>query len=81
MTRRQFAARYRIGPDRVRAMILRGELKALNVAPTRSRRPRWVILPEHATEWERSRQVAAPTPKPKRSRKRRPPGWVDYFPE
>jgi hypothetical protein len=67
-----------MSPDRVRAMIVRGELRALNLATAKCRKPRYVILPEHLTEFERGRQAAEP-PKPARRRKRTE--MVDYYPD
>jgi hypothetical protein len=72
----EFARRYRIGQDRVRAMIARGELPALNTADVLcSNRPRWVITPEAAAAWERRR---AGGPPPKTPRRRRPPIVKDF---
>jgi excisionase family DNA binding protein len=73
------AARYlRIGPDRLRAMILAGELGAINVARHRCGKPRYVILPEHIREFVQRRSAVPikPTPKPKRR-----PEIIDYYPD
>ena len=51
------AARYRVGLHKVLAWIARGELLAVNVASTASRRPRWLILPEHLQDFERRRSA------------------------
>jgi hypothetical protein len=79
MTPREFGRLYRLSPDRVRAMILRGELQALNTAPSRCGRPRFIIMPAHALAWEQSRAAAVP-PKPQRLRRKDPEGWIDFFP-
>jgi hypothetical protein len=72
-------ARYlRVRPDRVRAWIASGELHAVNTAPHRCGRPRYVVLPHHLVEWERRRAAALP-PRPPRRRKRS--CVVDYFPD
>jgi excisionase family DNA binding protein len=72
-------ARYlRMSRDRVRDLIRRGELRAIDTAPTRCGRPRWIITPEALAEWER-RRTAGPQPKPVRRRKRTPD--VDYYPD
>jgi hypothetical protein len=71
------AIRERVGADKVRGWIARGELLAINVAATLCGKPRWVISPEALTEFE-NRRSSAPVPKPKR--KQRPHGGVDYFP-
>jgi transposase len=72
------AARYRVGEDRVRGWIARGELRAINRRDTRSGRPSWVIPLEALAEFEQSRTVAPP-PKPPRRRKQT--ALVDYFPD
>jgi excisionase family DNA binding protein len=78
LTPREVAAYLRIGPDRVRAMIARGELGAVDVTPRRRGRPRYIVLPHHLAEWERARQVAPP---PKTPPRRRGSGRIDYFPD
>jgi excisionase family DNA binding protein len=70
------AARYlRVGPDRLRAMVRRGELKAVNVGTVR--RPRLVVLLHHLAEFEQRHSAAEP---PKPPRRRRRPATVDYYP-
>jgi hypothetical protein len=59
-------------------MIERGELGALNTAPRRCGKPRYVILPEHIAAYVRSREVGPP-PKPA-PRRKKPSGFVDYYP-
>jgi excisionase family DNA binding protein len=76
MTVRETARLLRVGPDRIRGLIRRGELGALNLGD--GRRPRFVILPSHLQAFEQARRVTPP-PKPVARRKRRPPGWIDYF--
>jgi hypothetical protein len=79
LTPREFARLYRLGVERVRAMIVRGELQALNLSPTRRGKPRYVVMPHHVEAWERSRRVNPP-PRPA-PRRRRPVGETDYFPD
>ena len=76
----EFAERYRIGEDRVRAMIGRGEIApGINTAVARCGRARYVILPEALERFEQGRRAAAPTsPTPRRTRRRCP---VDYYPD
>jgi hypothetical protein len=62
------ARRWRMGPDRIRGLIRRGELRAISTARTKSGRPRYVVLPEHLAEYERRLEVGAP-PKPAPRRK------------
>jgi excisionase family DNA binding protein len=45
MTVREVARRYRVGEDKVRGWIQRGEMRAVNTAATLCGRPRWVVLP------------------------------------
>jgi excisionase family DNA binding protein len=78
MTPREVAQLLRISPDRVRAMIVRGELGAINTATVRCGKPRFVILPHHLAEFERSRQVGPP---PKPTRRRKKTNMVDYYPD
>ena len=76
----EFAKRYRMGEDRVRAMIRRGELGALNLAPSRLGKPRFIITPAHVEAFERRHAAATPDVQPPPRRKRRTP-MVDYFPD
>jgi hypothetical protein len=78
LTPREVARLYRVSPDRVRAWIQTGELKAINTARARCTRPRFIVLPRHLQEFERSRQVSLPT-KPPRRRSR--PCQVDFYPD
>jgi hypothetical protein len=78
MTPREVGRLLRVGPDRVRSMIQRGELGAVNVAPVGSGKPRYVVLPSHLAAFEKQ-HAAAPVPTPARRRKRSQA--VDYFPD
>jgi excisionase family DNA binding protein len=78
-TPREIARILRISKDRVRSMIEAGELGAVNTAPDRGGRPRYVIMPEHLTDFVRQRLVSPP-PKPA-PRRRRQPEMVDFFPD
>jgi transposase len=77
-TVREIARLCRVSPDKVRAWISRGELRAINTADTLCGKPRWVVLPEALAEWERSRQ--AQTPAKLAPRRKRQAGAVDYYP-
>jgi hypothetical protein len=78
-TPRELARLLRMSADRIRSMILRGELSAINTSPRRCGKPRYVVLPHHLAEWERTRQVA---PEPKaQPRRRRRGGPVDHLPD
>jgi hypothetical protein len=71
------ARRHRVGEDKVRFWIARGELHAINTAAVLCGRPRWVILPEALAEFE-ERRAGGPAPKPPRRRRRPEPH--DYYP-
>jgi len=78
LTVREVARRYRVGEDKVRGWIHRGELPAINTADHRCGKPRYVITPEALERFERSRTVTTP---PKVARHRKQTGLVDYFPD
>jgi hypothetical protein len=79
-TVREFSRLVRMSKDRVRAMIRAGQLGAINTAPTRCGRPRFIILPGHLAEFERARRVSPP-PKAARRRQQRRPGFIDFYPD
>jgi len=76
-TTAEVARRYRVGEDRVRRWIRRGELEAINTADAGACKPRFIITVESLERFERGRSVAQPKPAPRRRRK---PPMVDYFP-
>lgn len=79
LTVRDVARRFRVGEDKVRSWIRRGELSAINTAERRCARPRFVVTAEALAAFERGRQAATPNaPKPKR-RKRTPE--IDFYPD
>jgi hypothetical protein len=71
------ARRYRVGEDKVRAWIRRGELVGVNVAANLSGKPQWRITPESVERFER-RRSSEPPPKP--PRRRRQTNVIDYYP-
>ncbi len=77
LTVRDVARRYRVSPDKVRAWIARGELRAVNTATALCGRPRWVVSPDALAEFER-RRAGGPPPKP--ARRPRRPVQIDYYP-
>ena len=79
LTVRDIALRYRVGPDKVRTWIKRGELPAINTAMAVCGKPRWVITPEDLATFENGRR-ATPSPKSPLRRKRRSE-IVDYYPD
>jgi hypothetical protein len=78
LTVRDVARRYRVSPDKVRAWITRGELKAVNTANALCAKPRYVILPDHLEDFE-AKRVAGPPPKTPRRRRRL--AQIDYYPD
>jgi hypothetical protein len=70
--------RWKVGPDKVRAFLGRGELIGVNVASNLSARPQWRITLESVELFER-RRSSTPPPKPLR-RRRRNGAMVDYYP-
>jgi hypothetical protein len=77
LTVRDVARRYRVGEDKVRGWIARGDLRGVNTAAVLAGKPRWVVTPEALAEFERRRAVSSP-PKPQRRRRRQ--ALVDYYP-
>jgi hypothetical protein len=71
------ARRWRVSPDKVRAWIQAGELRAINTAGVLCGRPRWVISADSLAAFEH-RRAGGPPPKPARRRKRTV--LVDYYP-
>jgi hypothetical protein len=78
LTVAEFARRYRIGRDKARAMIARGEVVAVNTASTVCGKPRWIILPEALAAFEKRRRSAGEAPKPLRIKKS---DVVDLYPD
>ena len=72
------ARRYRVGEDKVRTWIGRGELRAINTAAVACGRPRWVIPADALAEFEK-RRVGGPAPKT--PRRRRPAHQIDFYPD
>ncbi len=70
------ARKYRVGEDKVRAWIARGELRAINTATVLCGKPRWVIQAADLESFERAR-LGGPPPKP--PRRRRQPPEKDYL--
>jgi excisionase family DNA binding protein len=62
------ARRLRVGQDKVRGWIRRGELRAINTAAALCGRPRWVVQPDALAEFEARRTASVP-PKPARRRR------------
>jgi excisionase family DNA binding protein len=77
LTVAEVAARLRVGEDKVRAWIRKGEMAAVNVAAALCGRPQLRITPEALGAFEQQRS-AAPQPRPPQRRRRT--AQVDYYP-
>jgi hypothetical protein len=77
-TPRELARMLRVSPDKIRAWIQAGTLSAINTAPVKCGRPRFVILPHHLAAFENRRQVTPPSKPPPRRRRRQ--DVTDYYP-
>ena len=77
-TVRDLAKRWRIGVDKVRKFLDRGELVAVNVADSHAAKPQWRIMHESVERFERRRSSQSTTaPQPRR---RRTKALVDFYP-
>ena len=68
LTPPQVAALWGISPDKVVYWIQSGELRAIDASTNRGARPRYLIDRDDLADFEQSRLVASPTPKPMRQR-------------
>jgi excisionase family DNA binding protein len=74
------ARRLGVSRDTVLGWIASGELRALNVAPRSSRRPRWRIAPEDLAAFELARAANAPPPAtPRRRRAKTEAGVIPFY--
>jgi hypothetical protein len=71
--------RWRIGGEKIRSFLRKGELIGVNVATNLSGRPQWRITADSVELFER-RRSSAPPPKPARIRKNRR-DLIDYYPD
>jgi hypothetical protein len=69
--------RWRIGGDKIRSFLRKGELVGVNVATNMSARPQWRITRESVKIFE-NRRGSAPPPKPQRPRRRTE--LTDFYP-
>ncbi len=79
-TPNELARLLRVSPDRIRAWIKRGELSAIDTAPPRSGRPRYIVLPAHLEAFEQQHRAMTTATKhtPRRSRRA---GQIDFYPD
>lgn len=77
LTPNEVAKLLRVSPDKIRSLIKRGELSAIDLG-VRGGKPRFIVLPRHLEEFERRHRAATPTkPAP---RPRRAVGQIDFYP-
>jgi excisionase family DNA binding protein len=79
LTPPEVARRLRVSADKVRSWIMRGELRAVNVADRVGGRPRWRISLEAVEEFERRRAALSALPKGRRRREPLPKDFVRYY--
>jgi hypothetical protein len=71
--------RWKIGAEKIRGFLRRGELVGINVATNLSARPQWRITRQSVDLFER-RRSSAPVPRQRR-KERRQPQEIDYYPD
>ncbi len=77
LTPPKLVRRMGVDANKIRLLIERGELTAINAATRLGGRPRWRIRPEDLAEFlQRRRSPAAPVP---RQRRRRSPDVIQFF--
>jgi hypothetical protein len=70
--------RWKVGPDKVRSFLRRGELIAVNLAASLSGKPLWRITRESVKTFEQ-RRTSAPPPRPARRKKKA--AAIDFYPD
>ena len=78
LTPREVARYLRVSPDRVRSWIKAGVLRALNTAPSKLGKPRFIILPADLEQFAARQEARPAAPTKRRSKKHTP--IVDYYP-
>jgi len=77
LTPPELARRWRVSPEKILALVARGELAAFNIALRLGGRPRWRIRLADVERFETAR-AAVPTPKAPR-RQKAPADFVEYY--
>jgi transposase len=77
LTVRDLARRYRVGEDKIRQWIRKGELVAINTAMHLSGRPRYIVTAEALAAFEKWRTTAPPL----KARRRKRPEGIDFYPD
>jgi hypothetical protein len=70
--------RWKVGEDKIRAFLRRGELVGVNLATNLSGRPQWRITRESVELFERRRSSTPPAKQPRRQRRQL---QTDYYPD
>lgn len=78
LTPPQIAARLGVVNNKVLGWIRSGELRAVNLAASRSGQPRWKVLESELQRFLDSRAAMPPPPKPPRTRKTHSDGGFDF---
>ena len=78
VTPNELATLLRVSINKVLTWIKAGELPAINTASRQGGKPRFVVLPHHLAEWEKTRRPVAPMP---RGRRKKRTVEIDYFPD
>jgi hypothetical protein len=71
--------RWKVGPDKIRMFLRRGDLVGVNVATSLCAKPQWRITAESVEAFERQRSSVPPPPPP--ARRKRQTGQIDYYPD
>jgi hypothetical protein len=79
-TTSELAAYWRVSADRIRSLIVAGQLEAINTAPA-GHRPRYIILPRHIEQWERQHRAMTSVEERPQRRRRRRTDEIDFFPD
>jgi excisionase family DNA binding protein len=77
LTPPEVARRYGVSAEKVIGWIRRGELRAINLAARRGRRPRWRIGQADLLAFENRRAAIPEAPQPRR--RRTPDDVIQYF--
>jgi excisionase family DNA binding protein len=77
----QIAERLCVNRDKVLIWIKNGQLAAVDVSRAGGTLPRWRVLPEALDDFMKSRSSSPVIhhAKPRPTKVKRPPDWVDYF--
>lgn len=78
LTPPELARRWRCTPETILAHIRAGRLRAFTLSPPTAKRPRWRIASSAVEEFENVHTAQQPVKSPRRSRRKRDAGYVEY---